>query len=92
MYVNFFHDGKNDWKNKYCQLSVLFRMTIICILCMDMKLIKHFVPLVGYANEVGEAFRALTPLWFVRSTYGVASAYVIADTYDKSTKMSKVNH
>ncbi|XP_047476688.1 mitochondrial fission process protein 1-like [Penaeus chinensis] len=45
--------------------------------------------LVGYANEVGEAFRALTPLWFVRSTYGVASAYVIADTYDKSTKMSK---
>nr|XP_027209629.1 LOW QUALITY PROTEIN: mitochondrial fission process protein 1-like [Penaeus vannamei] len=47
------------------------------------------VRLLGYANEVGEAFRALTPLWFVRSTYGVASAYVIADTYDKSTKMSK---
>ncbi|XP_066944251.1 mitochondrial fission process protein 1 isoform X1 [Macrobrachium rosenbergii] len=47
------------------------------------------VRLLGYANEVGEAFRALTPLWFVRSTYGVASAYVIADTYDKSSKMSK---
>lgn len=60
--------------------------------CIDMKLMKYFLPLVGYANEVGEAFRALTPLWFVRSTYGVASAYVIADTYDKSTKMSKVNN
>ncbi|KAK7068107.1 Mitochondrial fission process protein 1 [Halocaridina rubra] len=47
------------------------------------------VRLLGYANEVGEAFRALTPLWFVRSTYGVASAYVVADTYDKSSKMSK---
>ncbi|XP_045123379.1 mitochondrial fission process protein 1-like isoform X2 [Portunus trituberculatus] len=47
------------------------------------------VRLLGYANEVGESFRALTPLWFVRSTYGVASAYVVADTYDKATKMSK---
>lgn len=46
----------------------------------------------GYANEVGEAFRALTPLWFVRSTYGVASAYVLADTYDKSVKMYKVGN
>ncbi|XP_071537515.1 uncharacterized protein [Panulirus ornatus] len=45
--------------------------------------------LLGYANEVGEAFRALTPLWFVRSTYGVASAYVVADTYDKTKRMSK---
>lgn len=45
----------------------------------------------GYANEVGEAFRALTPLWFVRSTYGVSSAYVVADTYDKAKRMSKVS-
>ena len=27
---------------------------------------------------------------FVRATYGVASAYVLADTADKATKMSKV--
>jgi len=47
------------------------------------------VRLLGYANEVGEAFRALTPRWFVHSTYGVASVYVLADTYDKATKMSK---
>ena len=46
--------------------------------------------LIGYANEVGEAFRSLTPLWFVRSTYGVASCYVVADTYDKAQKMRKV--
>ncbi|CAL4098729.1 unnamed protein product [Meganyctiphanes norvegica] len=47
------------------------------------------VRLLGYANEVGEAFRALTPKWFVHSTYGVASVYVLADTYDKSMKMKK---
>ena len=37
----------------------------------------------GYANEVGEAFRALTPKIFVHSTYVVASAYVLADATDK---------
>lgn len=47
------------------------------------------VRLLGYANEVGESFRALTPIWFVRATYGVSSAYVVADTYDKASKMSK---
>ena len=69
----------------------------------------------GYANEVGEAFRALMHVryllnWsqyqhitytvkkymqdfnhrWVRATYGVASAYVLADTYDKGVKQSKV--
>lgn len=44
----------------------------------------------GYANEVGEAFRSLTPVTFVRATYGVASVYVLADTYDKASKMNKV--
>lgn len=47
--------------------------------------------ILGYANEVGEAFRSLTSVWFVRSTYGVASAYVVADTYDKSSKMNKAS-
>ncbi|XP_076044518.1 mitochondrial fission process protein 1 [Oratosquilla oratoria] len=47
------------------------------------------VRLLGYANEVGEAFRALTSKLFVYSTYGVSSAYVVADTYDKAKKMSK---
>jgi len=48
------------------------------------------VRLLGYANEVGEAFRALVHVRWVRASYGVASTYVLADTYDKGTKMSKV--
>ena len=44
----------------------------------------------GYANEVGEAFRVwISPFW-VRATYGVASAYVLADTYDKGSKAAQV--
>ena len=39
----------------------------------------------GYANEVGESFRYMAP-WFVRPSYGIAFAYVFADTYDKSMK------
>jgi len=40
----------------------------------------------GYANEVGEAFRALVHVNWVRFSYGLASAYVLADTNDKSRK------
>ena len=73
------------------------------------------VRLLGYANEVGEAFRALVgggralglkgkgshptnpilaspaqvSVQWVRASYGVASAYVLADTYDKADKMNK---
>ncbi len=36
--------------------------------------------LCGYANEVGESFRLITPPSFVRATYGVAFAYVLGDT------------
>ena len=31
----------------------------------------------GYANEVGEAFRALVHVNWVKLSYGVASAYVV---------------
>jgi fission process protein 1 len=48
------------------------------------------VRLLGYANEVGEAFRALIHVRWVRASYGIASTYVLADTYDKAVKMSKV--
>jgi len=37
----------------------------------------------GYANEVGEAFRALVHVNAVRFSYVVASAYVCADAADK---------
>ena len=47
------------------------------------------VRLLGYANEVGEAFRALFHVNWVRASYGVASLYVLADTRDKAVKMMK---
>ena len=44
----------------------------------------------GYANEVGEAFRALVNVKFVYASYGLASAYVLADTNDKASKAKKL--
>ena len=44
------------------------------------------VRLLGYSNEVGEAFRALVHVNWVRASYGLASAYVLADTNDKAGK------
>ena len=35
----------------------------------------------GYANEVGEAFRGVIPLWAVRASYGVVSVYAAADAF-----------
>ena len=46
--------------------------------------------LLGYANEVGEAFRALVNVKFVYASYGLASAYVLADTNDKASKAKKL--
>lgn len=39
----------------------------------------------GYANEVGEAFRPIIPK-MVAPSYGVAILYVLADARDKATK------
>ncbi|XP_049879608.1 mitochondrial fission process protein 1 [Pectinophora gossypiella] len=38
----------------------------------------------GYANEVGEAFRPLIERRFVNYSYGLAFGYVLADTTDKA--------
>mmetsp|Transcript_30175 Transcript_30175/g.73427 ORF Transcript_30175/g.73427 Transcript_30175/m.73427 type:complete len:172 (-) Transcript_30175:379-894(-) len=43
----------------------------------------------GYANELGEAFRPLVPKLFVWGTYGLSTAYVLADTNDKVGKADK---
>uniref|UniRef100_A0A673YH24 Mitochondrial fission process protein 1 n=1 Tax=Salmo trutta TaxID=8032 RepID=A0A673YH24_SALTR len=40
----------------------------------------------GYANEVGEAFRALVPVSAVWATHAVATVYVSADALDKGKK------
>ncbi|KAM9793793.1 mitochondrial fission process protein 1 [Syngnathus typhle] len=45
-----------------------------------------WVRFLGYANEVGEAFRALVPVSLVRASYVVATAYVSADAVDKGKK------
>ncbi|XP_035680662.1 mitochondrial fission process protein 1-like [Branchiostoma floridae] len=43
----------------------------------------------GYANEVGESFRALVPVSVVWGSYAVATAYCTADAVDKGRKMAK---
>ncbi|CAH2294946.1 Hypothetical predicted protein [Pelobates cultripes] len=50
-----------------------------------------WVRYLGYANEVGESFRALIPKSLVWASYGVATAYVTADAADKGQKASKAN-
>ncbi|XP_012513449.1 PREDICTED: mitochondrial fission process protein 1 isoform X1 [Propithecus coquereli] len=45
-----------------------------------------WVRYLGYANEVGEAFRSLVPVAVVWLSYGVASSYVLADAIDKGKK------
>ncbi|XP_044738520.1 mitochondrial fission process protein 1-like [Chrysoperla carnea] len=51
------------------------------------------VRLLGYANEVGEAFRNQfgSGLW-IKATYGIAVAYVIADALDKTVKTYRRKH
>ncbi|XP_068623795.1 mitochondrial fission process protein 1 [Battus philenor] len=48
-----------------------------------------WVRYMGYANEVGESFRPLVPGRVVQASYALATAYVLADTADKSWKMYK---
>ncbi|XP_019871831.1 mitochondrial fission process protein 1 [Aethina tumida] len=45
----------------------------------------------GYANEVGEAFRGWIGSKWVNATYGVATLYVLADTIDKSINSYETN-
>ncbi|XP_056677476.1 mitochondrial fission process protein 1 [Monodelphis domestica] len=47
-----------------------------------------WVRYLGYANEVGEAFRAMVPTSVVWLSYGVATSYVVADAVDKGKKAS----
>lgn len=45
----------------------------------------------GYANEVGEAFRSIIGSKWVAVSYGIATTYVIADTVDKTKTMHNVS-
>ncbi|XP_018364288.1 PREDICTED: mitochondrial fission process protein 1 [Trachymyrmex cornetzi] len=46
-----------------------------------------YVRYLGYANEVGEAFRSLVPKSIVWSSYALSSGYVLADTIHKGVKV-----
>ncbi|KAG8596607.1 hypothetical protein GDO81_001986 [Engystomops pustulosus] len=48
-----------------------------------------WVRYLGYANEVGESFRALVPKALVWATYGVSTAYVTADAADKGRRAAQ---
>ncbi|KAM4809750.1 mitochondrial fission process protein 1 [Rhinophrynus dorsalis] len=50
-----------------------------------------WVRYLGYANEVGESFRALVPKTVVWASYVVATAYVTADAADKGQKAAKAH-
>ncbi|EJW82784.1 hypothetical protein WUBG_06307 [Wuchereria bancrofti] len=50
------------------------------------------VRFLGYANEVGEAFRAWVPANAVRISYVIAMGYVFSDTADKSRKTYQLNY
>uniref|UniRef100_UPI00358F1378 mitochondrial fission process protein 1 isoform X2 n=1 Tax=Myxine glutinosa TaxID=7769 RepID=UPI00358F1378 len=49
-----------------------------------------WVRYLGYANEVGESFRALVPVAAVWATYGVSMAYVTADAVHKGRRAAEV--
>lgn len=44
---------------------------------------------IGYANEIGEAFKSFLPKIGYYGTYGIAISYVLADTADKSKNFTK---
>ncbi|XP_062340087.1 mitochondrial fission process protein 1 [Osmerus eperlanus] len=50
-----------------------------------------WVRFLGYANEVGEAFRALVPISAVWGSYAVATAYVTTDAVDKGRKAAEAH-
>ncbi|KAK9305497.1 hypothetical protein QLX08_003509 [Tetragonisca angustula] len=45
----------------------------------------------GYANEVGEAFRSIVPNSIVWFSYAIASGYVLADTINNGLKAYQNN-
>uniref|UniRef100_A0A452HT58 Mitochondrial fission process protein 1 n=1 Tax=Gopherus agassizii TaxID=38772 RepID=A0A452HT58_9SAUR len=49
-----------------------------------------WVRYLGYANEVGESFRAIVPISLVWASYGVATTYVMADAIDKGKKAAVI--
>lgn len=82
------HDAKSLWliveliSKIVTQISVLRRFMYRLTGCKFRFL--------GYANEVGEAFRSLVPKSIVWFSYALSSGYVLADTVHKGVKVYQV--
>jgi Mitochondrial 18 KDa protein (MTP18) len=66
------------------------KLTVILNVFLYDKIIISLMS-TGYANEVGESFRALIHVNWVRFSYGVASSYVCADAASKGSGVYKVS-
>jgi hypothetical protein len=73
----------------YYRLLVNFSLSYTCNSFHNGPLDPQNLTLVKCLPQVGEAFRALVHVNWVRASYGVASLYVLADTRDKAVKMMK---
>lgn len=71
--------AENRWK---VQISVMQFPSVCCQSKSHYFSSSHS----GYTNELGESFRPLIKKSYVHASYGVAIAYVFADTADKSYK------
>lgn len=85
-------EGPNNAKSAKASASVAQAGTSNTSAAKEVDVLRDTpVRLLGYTNEVGEAFRSLIHVNLVRLSYAVASAYVLVDTTDKVVKADKVN-
>ena len=62
-------------------MAVLLVSSRLCMTAPNRDRFRELpIRLLGYANEVGEAFRPLVPRAAVNASYATASAYVLTDT------------
>lgn len=76
-------NDKDIYRDTYIRYLGKFCLSKIVIL------IDFTFSAIGYANEVGEAFRPLVHKHFVNLSYGISITYVLADAYDKANKEHK---
>ncbi len=73
----------------HCKLSRLkkkknFRFLILAMNAKKQDIFRDtYIRYMGYANELGESFRPLVRVGFVRLSYVIASGYVITDSIHK---------
>lgn len=58
---------------------------------LPMKVVEYTCFVSGYANELGESFKAFLPKSAYIGSYVISSGYVMADAYDKGLREHKVS-